>query len=76
MSTSQRTFQQVKNILGKLDQRIDSLRAQRTTDRVVGFVNPAPTPVASTFVPAPTPPTQQAPSRSPFGRATPLRPGN
>jgi len=34
MSTSQRTFNQVKLILGKLDQRIDTLRSARTTERV------------------------------------------
>jgi hypothetical protein len=37
MSTSQRTFNQVKSILGKLDQRIDSLRSARTTDRVLAM---------------------------------------
>jgi hypothetical protein len=30
MPTSQKTFEQVKNILGKLDARIDSLRQRRT----------------------------------------------
>jgi len=80
MSTSQRTFNQVKSILGKLDQRIDSLRASRTSpvpaaliggDRLIGqAVTPAPaaTPVFSSPPPA-------AP-RSPFGRATPIRPTN
>jgi hypothetical protein len=29
MSTSQRTLEQVKSILGKLDRRIDAVRAQR-----------------------------------------------
>ena len=80
MSTSQRTFNQVKSILGKLDQRIDSLRASRTTpipaaliggDRLIGqAVTPAPTPAAA-FTPAPP-----ASPRSPFGRATPIRPAN
>lgn len=32
MGTSEKTFQQVKAILGKLDRSIDSLRAQRTGD--------------------------------------------
>lgn len=36
MSTSQRTFNQVKGILGKLDQRIDSLRSARLNDRIIG----------------------------------------
>ncbi|MCW5765099.1 MAG: hypothetical protein KIT68_03880 [Phycisphaeraceae bacterium] len=39
MATSQKTFDQVKNILGKLDQRIDTLRTGRT--------QPAPAPVAT-----------------------------
>ncbi len=30
MATSQKTFDQVKNILGRLDRSIDSLREQRT----------------------------------------------
>jgi hypothetical protein len=34
MGTSEKTFQQVKAILGKLDRSIDSLRAQRTGDTV------------------------------------------
>ncbi len=77
MSTSQRTFNQVKSILGKLDQRIDSLRAARSTpapaaliggDRLIGqAVTPAAMP-AATFTPPPP--------RSPFGRATPIRPTN
>ncbi len=82
MSTSQRTFNQVKSILGKLDQRIDSLRAARSTpvqaaliggDRLIGqaVTGGAPIPIAA-FTPAPAP----APSRSPFGRATPIRPTN
>lgn len=80
MSTSQRTFNQVKSILGKLDQRIDSLRAARSTpvqpaliggDRLIGqAVTPAPIPAAFNQ-PAPAPV-----SRSPFGRATPIRPSN
>lgn len=79
MSTSQRTFNQVKSILGKLDQRIDSLRAARSNpipaaliggDRLIGQA------VANTN-PVPFPqPAQPAPSRSPFGRATPIRPVN
>ena len=81
MSTSQRTFNQVKSILGKLDQRIDSLRAARSTpvqtaliggERLIGqAVTGAPIPMAA-FVPPPQPPQ----SRSPFGRATPIRPTN
>lgn len=33
MSTSQRTFDQVKNILGKLDRNIDAARARRMQPR-------------------------------------------
>ena len=40
MSTSQRTFDQVKNILGKLDQRIDALRERRTTDPAPALPHP------------------------------------
>lgn len=77
MSTSQRTFNQVKSILGKLDQRIDSLRAARSTpapaalvggDRLIGQAV-APLPLPSTAFNPPQP-------RSPFGRATPIRPTN
>lgn len=83
MSTSQRTFNQVKSILGKLDQRIDSLRAARSTpvqaaliggDRLIGqAVAGAAIPIAAF---APTPPAHPIPPRSPFGRATPIRPTN
>lgn len=79
MSTSQRTFNQVKSILGKLDQRIDSLRAARSTpvqaaliggDRLIGQA-------VGTFAnPNPVAPAAPSPSRSPFGRATPIRPTN
>jgi hypothetical protein len=54
MSTSQKTFNQVKGILGKLDQRIDSLRAARTNDRLIG-ASPAATPVLPANGPATIP---------------------
>jgi hypothetical protein len=41
MSTSDKTFSQVKAILGKLDQRIDSLRERRTAPTVTSG-NPPP----------------------------------
>ncbi len=41
MATSTKTFDQVKSILGKLDQRIDALRNQRITGQTPV---PAPTP--------------------------------
>ncbi|CAG1010532.1 hypothetical protein PHYC_03870 [Phycisphaerales bacterium] len=68
MGPSEKAFNQVKNILGKLDRSIDNLRQQRTT--------PTPALVAPTnaetlrIVPAPAPPPR---SNSAFGRATPIR---
>lgn len=65
MGPSEKTFNQVKNILGKLDRNIDQLRQARQT--------PATPPVAearpvASVAPAPARPASQ------FGRATPLRP--
>jgi hypothetical protein len=94
MTTSHRAFNQVKQILGKLDQRIDNLRAQRMSDRIIGQPAGTPTaqPISQNMIPAaptadvrptsaiPTPaslPQQAAqPSKSIYGRATPLRPNN
>lgn len=111
MGTSQRTFEQVKSILGKLDQRIDNLRQRRAEPAMVpagpmigAAAMPATTsyfaPITSAFTaatlppsapavqpvaPVPAPSTTQspaqtpstpstpAPSRSPFGKATPIR---
>lgn len=87
MSTSPKTMEQVKSILGKLDQRIDSLRQRRLHG------DPAPSPADNTPFnpnamipppPAPIPmPQQTTPSAVPsgplnpghpkYGRATPLR---
>lgn len=39
MGTSDRTFEQVKSILGKLDRNIDQARARRLQDVPVGAVN-------------------------------------
>ncbi len=47
MATSTKTFDQVKSILGKLDQRIDALRSQRITGQ--------PTPAAPGAAQAPAP---------------------
>jgi hypothetical protein len=71
MGPSEKTFNQVKSILGKLDRSIDQLRAQRT--------QPAPA-MAPQPVEANRAPGAQAPSPAPrpasaFGRATPIRPG-
>ena len=85
MTTSQKTFEQVKSILGKLDQRIDALRERRS----VTPLTPVPAPHAAALAPAAAPaiphlavaaaPAPIAsiapapPSRSPYGRATPIR---
>ena len=92
MSTSQRTFEQVKNILGKLDNNIDAARARRLQTRT-----PAPTPAPMPapqpmMISAPSSPAPQpiapaspsmigqsngaAPARSIYGRAQPLRDRN
>jgi hypothetical protein len=78
MGPSEKAFNQVKSILGKLDRSIDQLREQRTSP---------PTPPAAPQgqgraeppkLPIPTPPAQPAyrPSTSGFGRATPILPSN
>lgn len=88
MGPSDKAFNQVRSILGKLDRNIDSLRAQRTTPAPA----PAPAGPASAFtvspdtligVPAnqraqaqePTQSTAQRPA-SKWGRAQPLPPQN
>lgn len=75
MSTSQRTFDQVKSILGKLDRDIDAARQKRLQTR--------PTPPAMAAASSATmvgggPSLGTArpiatPSLSGFGRATPMR---
>lgn len=85
MSTSQRTFDQVKSILGKLDRDIDAARERRLQQRLAPLVQGAP---SASFVATPptampavrsTPPASTAPSspndpgRSGYGRARPLR---
>ncbi|QOJ00463.1 MAG: hypothetical protein HRU70_08165 [Phycisphaeraceae bacterium] len=69
MGPQDRSFSQVKAILGKLDRSIDQLREQRT-----GAVVPVPvvSQVVSRVIEE-TPPAAVKPS-SPFGRATPLPP--
>jgi hypothetical protein len=70
MGPSEKAFNQVKSILGKLDRSIDQLREQRKT----------PAPVATQPVPArvepPKAPAAPAyrPSNSAYGRATPILP--
>ncbi|MGH7131155.1 MAG: hypothetical protein ACREJO_04330 [Phycisphaerales bacterium] len=73
MSTSQRTFDQVKSILGKLDQRIDALRERRNTDPVIAAVPVTPImPVLPMPMKQPEP-VAPPPPRTAYGRATPLR---
>jgi hypothetical protein len=67
MGPSEKSFNQVKSILGKLDRNIDQLRAQRLnpTPTNTPFAPPTPAPA-----PAATPPR----AASGYGRATPLPP--
>jgi hypothetical protein len=65
MSTSQRTFEQVKSILGKLDRDIDAARQKRLQARM-----PQPA-AAGPAIPAARP--LATPGTSGFGRATPMR---
>lgn len=66
MGPSEKAFNQVKQILGKLDRNIDQLRARRNS--------PEPAPASPQPVPARAP--EPAPNRpgSQFGRATPIPP--
>lgn len=68
MGPQDRSFSQVKAILGKLDRSIDKVREERT-----GAVLPAPVPLVPMprAVDVPVAPPRAA---SPFGRATPLPP--
>ncbi len=102
MGTSQKTLDQVKSILGKLDRHIDDARQRRLGDPLPRPVSPVVAPVASnglgvpnlnTTIPGPggvvsngnaslagngtlppLAPLPQAPSKSLYGRAQPLRP--
>lgn len=71
MGTSEKAFNQVKSILGKLDRNIDQLREQRLNP-----VRPAPSIAAANRVIqqpiAPTPAPR--PAASQYGRATPIPP--
>lgn len=84
MGPSDKAFNQVKNILGKLDRSIDEVRNKRLTPE------PTPVPVQSSSVvaspttligvpkqaPAAAPAAASAPARSGFGRARPILPEN
>jgi hypothetical protein len=71
MGPSEKSFNQVKNILGKLDRSIDEARNRRTHVPVAPA--PAPKPVLSPARQAmPTPPPAPIPVRQGPGRAQPL----
>lgn len=72
MSTSDKSFNQVRAILNKLDRSIDAAREKRLQPAMpTPAAPPAPTPIsfqpASKPAPAPTAPTSQ------YGRAQPLQ---
>lgn len=70
MGTSEKTFNQVKAILSKLDRNIDELRDKRLHPQPAGL--PVPPVVAAPLVaPVPAPAVNGRPS---FGRAQPIRP--
>lgn len=75
MGPTEKSFNQVKAILGKLDRSIDEVRARRTTGDHGPF--PVPTPAAAPLIPPPAR-IAESPARqnSPYGRATPLPFGN
>ena len=84
MSTSQRTFDQVKSILGKLDRDIDAARERRLQQprgvvaaiaQPAGFVPaaPAPQPARAAIPVQPASLPANDPGRSGYGRARPLR---
>lgn len=69
MGTSEKTFNQVKAILSKLDRNIDELRDKRLHPQPAGL--PVPPAMAPLATPAPAPALNGRPS---FGRAQPIRP--
>jgi len=72
MGPTEKSFSQVKAILGKLDRSIDEVRARRTTGDLKPFPVPpaAPAPLIVPATRAPEPPSNR--QNSPYGRATPL----
>lgn len=83
MGQSQRAFEQVKSILGKLDRNIDAARSRRIQDHTTAPSSVPPTPAPSLqnnvviggnqLIPPPKPAAPAPNGRSPFGRATPMR---
>jgi hypothetical protein len=88
MTTSDRTFNQVKAILGKLDRAVDEARHKRTTPPVPQApqisqpamsqsIGAGPTSApASIIAPAAAPQPAQPARASQYGRAQPLRPSS
>ncbi len=79
MGPSEKSFSQVKAILGKLDRNIDQLRERRSTKPMSPASEPTrPEPMPNTRIPAPAPKAPEAPARpgSPYGRATPIPPSS
>ncbi len=79
MGPSEKSFQQVKSILGKLDRSIDSVRQARLQPAQPSTQNTSPAPSHAAPAPLPkpsaTPPAQglaTQPTRTSFGRAQPL----
>jgi hypothetical protein len=72
MGPSEKAFNQVKSILGKLDRNIDQLREQRKSPAPVA-TQPPPGRVEPPK-PAPAPAPAYRPSNSAYGRATPILP--
>jgi len=68
MAPSEKSFNQVKNILGKLDRSIDQLRQERTHPM------PAIAAIPQPELPRPAPAPLPVRPMSAFGRATPIRP--
>lgn len=76
MRPSEKSFDQVKNILGKLERNIDELRSRRENPEPLSSPAPIQQPIPS----SPARPGQPAAAPSQprvnnsFGRATPMRP--
>lgn len=79
MGPSEKSFNQVKAILGKLDRNIDQLRERRSTGHDAGAPKPAaqPEPVRTpTPIPAAAAPANYPVRNSQYGRATPIPPSS
>ncbi|MFO0830827.1 MAG: hypothetical protein U0637_03180 [Phycisphaerales bacterium] len=77
MGPSEKAFNQVRSILGKLDRNIDQLRTQRTTPASAVATPPPPQSISQDrMVPGSSAGAQPAPTRatSVYGRATPITP--